>query len=142
MAATISDQDATNRAAIRQFCQQTKVEYRRAGREFRSVGYQLDGREMFLIWDAPHLVKGCRNNMLNNNVQFSLNKLDHLIFFSKNIRKFLVISDSKFIASWLDIIKFYKYDCHNFRICSKITDWHVLPPKIKKIKVSLLYSGI
>lgn len=134
--ATISDQGATNRAAIRQLSQQTKVQYCRAGREFRSVGYEIDGREIFHIWDAPHLIKGCRNNLLNKNVHFFLNKPGHLNFFPENIRKFLAVSDSKLIASWLDIMNFYKFDCDNFRICGKLTDYHILPNRIKKMKVS------
>lgn len=70
--------------------------------------------KLSVIYDPCHLIKGLRNNFLTKNISFS--------------RK---------IATWLDIVDVYKTDCQHTesRLLHKLNDEHVIPDKIKKMKV-------
>lgn len=77
----------------------------------------LCGNSLSVFYDPPHLIKGMRNNLLSKDV----------IFNGK-------------LATWQDIVDVYKNDCNHgeSRIMHKLTDEHVIPGKIKKMKVSFL----
>lgn len=77
-------------------------------------GYQLN-----IVFDPPHLIKGIRNNFLNKNIQLNGS-----------------------IAKWSDIVDVYKMDCLHAesRLLHKLTDEHVIPEKIKKMKVTYLFQ--
>lgn len=74
----------------------------------------IGGMEIGIIFDPPHLIQGIRNN-----------------FWTKNIK----MNDK--LAKWDDIVDVYKTDCKHtkFRMLHKLNDEHVIPEKIKKIKV-------
>lgn len=74
----------------------------------------LSGNVLSVFYDPPHLIKGMRNNFLSKNV----------IFEGK-------------IAKWQDIVDVYNTDCRHgeSRLMHKLTDEHVIPSKIKKMKV-------
>ncbi|CAH2062492.1 unnamed protein product, partial [Iphiclides podalirius] len=67
-----------------------------------------------VIYDPPHLIKGLRNNFLTKNISFSGKR-----------------------AKWSDIVEVYKTDCQHAesRLLHKLSDEHILPEKIKKMKV-------
>lgn len=71
---------------------------------------------MSVIYDPPHLIKGLRNNFLTKNILFE-----------------------KKISKWNDIVEVYKTDCSHaqMRLLHKLNDEHVIPEKIKKMKVSM-----
>ncbi|XP_048487611.1 uncharacterized protein LOC105392797 isoform X2 [Plutella xylostella] len=75
---------------------------------------EIDGHALNIIFDPPHLIKGIRNNFLNKDMMFKGN-----------------------IARWSDIVEVYKNDCHvgEIRMLHKLTDEHVIPDKIRKMKV-------
>lgn len=87
---------------------------------YNEICFFIDGRVsvggcmMSIIYDPPHLIKGLRNNMLNKNLMF----------------------EGK-LTKWDDILDVYNNDCKlgDIRMLPKLTDQHVIPEKIKKMKV-------
>lgn len=115
--ATISDQGATNVAAIRSLMKDSQT-YCLQGVDNRYQGYLIDGAEIVHLYDVPHLLKGLRNGLL---------KAD-LHFVQDGIHK---------VASWNHLIQLYNIDKEmgRFSMVHKLTDEHVLPDGIKKMKV-------
>ncbi|XP_063623639.1 uncharacterized protein LOC134804659 [Cydia splendana] len=70
--------------------------------------------KLMVIFDPPHLIKGLRNNFLNKDISF----------------------EGK-LSTWRDIVDVYETDCNNMetRMLHKLNDQHVIPEKIKKMKV-------
>lgn len=79
----------------------------------------INNAEVIPLYGVPHLFKGIRNNML---------KKDLIRDSSDRIRE----------AKWKDIETAYHIDCGsgNVRAIPKITEFHVVPSKIRKMKVS------
>lgn len=111
---SISDQGTNNCAAINYFMKTTTTEYCED-----SKFYVVDDSKVHHIYDPPHLLKGIRNNLLKNN----------LIMNKDGITS---------VAKWSDIELAFKIDngCGEFRALPKLTESHVNPLKIKKMKVS------
>lgn len=133
--ATVCDQHATNQAAYKQLIDETNSYYLTNQLENRGFGFLVDGNEVVPLYDTPHLLKGIRNNMLDADVKFT--------FPGRNQQ----------IASWNDIVNFYKYDqslvkpctateffernqTSVFKLCHKLTDAHLYKEKMNKMKVS------
>ncbi|GJQ69596.1 hypothetical protein Trydic_g6690 [Trypoxylus dichotomus] len=118
--ATVCDQGTTNVSAIRTLVADTKANYLKSGKSFNENVFAIDGKEVIPIYDPPHLLKGIRNNFLTKNIGY-VNE-----------------AGTKCIVTWNDVIKAYKIDAPSarLRLLRKITDFHVLPSKIKKIKVA------
>ncbi|KAL0849398.1 hypothetical protein ABMA28_013697 [Loxostege sticticalis] len=110
--ALVCDQGSTFRACLNQF----KDDSRRSEEQLRLADHQvvINGCVLNIVFDPPHLIKGVRNNFLTKNLMFQ-GKL----------------------AKWSDIIEVYKADCEvgDIRMLHKLTDEHVIPEKIKKMKV-------
>ncbi|KAB0800837.1 hypothetical protein PPYR_06576 [Photinus pyralis] len=117
--ATVCDQGASNQAAINSLIKDTREHFLREGQENRLFGFLVNNQEIVPFYDVPHLLKGIRNNLLNKDLHF-------------------VMNNKKGIASWKHIVKFHNLDSSEptLRLCSKLTDEHVVPEKIKKMKVS------
>lgn len=80
----------------------------------------INGQKIIPLYDPPHLLKCIRNNLLRKNLQFKL-------------------QDGKTrIAKWSHVEDAYEIDCSNghLRAMRKLTDYHIIPNKIKKMKVS------
>ena len=122
LVATICDQGATNRATInsliddsRRYCLENNIEYR--FHDF--LGYLIDGKEIVHLYDFPHLMKGIRNNLLDKNLHFVQGKKEK-------------------IARWSHIEQLYEMDKQfgqPYSQFKKLTDEHVVPAKIKKMRV-------
>lgn len=78
---------------------------------------RIGGHSLSIIYDPPHLIKGLRNNFLSKDIKYE-NK----------------------ISKWSDIVDVYKTDCNHAqsRLLHKLNDEHVLPEKIKKMKVIVM----
>lgn len=76
----------------------------------------INGHTVSVIHDPPHLIKGLRNNFLTKNVLHKEN-----------------------ICKWDGIVEVYKADCNHaqMRLLHKLNDEHVIPEKIKKMKVNI-----
>lgn len=116
--ATVCDQGGPNRAAINLLIQETVQQNVRKGSEGDKIfGFRVGGMEIVPLFDVPHLFKGLRNNLLTKNLHFKMN-------------------NENCIAKWLHIQQFYLLDTEDQdRICPKLTDQHILPEKINKMKV-------
>ena len=117
--ATVCDQMSTNCKALHELREDCIREGKRRGEgEYRKFGFMIGNEEVIPLFDTPHLLKGLRNNLLENDVSFEVNGVKH-------------------IASWKDIIKQYELDDAEVKMLNKLTDAHVFPEKMKKMKVSL-----
>ena len=110
--------DQYNSATINYLINESKENFSREYIEYTSLGFFINGAEVIPLYDVPHLLKGIRNNLLNKNLQFK---------WKKDLQT----------ASWDDIISFYEMDSGDFdtKMCNKLTDEHVYPDKLKKMKV-------
>lgn len=116
--ATVCDQGSTNQSAIKTLLKETNEQFTRTNQENPYFGFVEGNQEIIPLFDVPHLMKGIRNNLLNKDLHFTLNK-------------------EKKIAKWSHIVQFYKLDSSepSLRICSKLTDSHILIDRINKMKV-------
>nr|CAI5833258.1 unnamed protein product [Callosobruchus analis] len=85
---------------------------------FKCGGYLIDGIEIVHLYDCPHLMKGIHNSLLTRDLSYTLD------------------GQTK-VASWSHILELYRMDQQmgRFSQLHKLTDLHVLPQKIKKMKV-------
>ncbi|KAF0697300.1 Transposable element P transposase [Aphis craccivora] len=76
--ATICDQGATNTAAINLLKADTRVNCLRKNIDYNDLFYEVDcGTEVITLvhlFDPPHLLKRIRNNFLNKNVRYVVNR--------------------------------------------------------------------
>lgn len=120
--ASVCDQGATNKAAINIIKNDTRSEALRRHIEYKEEFYNVKCGEDILnivhLYDPPHLLKGVRNNLLNKNVIFTMD-------------------GKQMEARWSDIIDLYELDCQieDVRMLPRLTAEHVIPHKIKKMKV-------
>lgn len=116
---TVCDQGTSNVKAIKLLKQSTKFI---DSDENRYVGFKINEQLIIPIFDPPHLLKTIRNNLMTKN----------LIFTKNNI---------KYTASWNYIIDLYKLDVKNevcgLRTLPKLTELHVIPEKVRKMRVSI-----
>lgn len=117
--AVVCDQAATNVAAINSLVNDTKADYLRKGSELRDRIIEVDGHQIIPIYDPPHLLKGISNNFLTKNILYKNKK------------------EKTCVAKWQHIINAYIIDnpCGRLRLMKNLTDQHVYPAKIKKMKV-------
>ncbi|CAH1383591.1 unnamed protein product [Tenebrio molitor] len=115
--ATISDQGATNQAAINRLIADTNKYFAEQERENSIQGYLIDGIEIVHLFYFPHLMKCIRNMLLNKDLHF-------------------VQQGKRKVASWSHVMRLYQLDnsrgAYSF---VKLTDEHVIPEKIRKMKV-------
>ncbi|XP_044758448.1 uncharacterized protein LOC123316450 isoform X2 [Coccinella septempunctata] len=117
---TICDQGANNQAAIKILMEEKKAFCQRNNIEDTYFGFLIKSKEVVPLFDTPHLFKGLRNNMLTKDLHFTLN-------------------GQKKIAKWDHIVNFYNLNMSNpnVKINNKLSDAHVIPGKINKMKVKL-----
>nr|CAI5844239.1 unnamed protein product [Callosobruchus analis] len=94
--------------------QETEEHYLKAGTANRNFGLVINGQEIV------HLDDGCRNNLLTKNLHFRLD------------------GENK-VAKWVHLQQFYELDASypTLRMCSKLTDTHISPNKVNKMKVKI-----
>ncbi|XP_025836406.1 uncharacterized protein LOC112906459 [Agrilus planipennis] len=90
----------------------------RSGEQCRYLGYIIDGEEVVPIFDPPHLLKGIRNSLLTKDIHFTQDGKEK-------------------VAIWSHILQLYRIDQGLYKQCNKLTNEHVLPHKIRKMKVKI-----
>ncbi len=117
--ATVCDQSSINVRAMKELRNETIRNFQKEGKEFRGSGFQVNNSEIQIIYDPPHLLKCIRNNFIDSSVKFVLNNRVEVAF-------------------WKHIIQLYEMDTDDFdfKILNKLTEAHVYPEKLKKMKVS------
>lgn len=83
---------------------------------YGNPSFLLNGKRILLLFDALHIIKAVRNNLMKYDFYFD---------------------DGKF-ASWKDIQQLYQIDSKNdIRCCPKLTKSHLSPNNFQKMKVKL-----
>ncbi|CAI6365881.1 unnamed protein product [Macrosiphum euphorbiae] len=118
---TICDQAPTNVAAINRLLKETNEKYATEDKEGRRFGFEIGTQGIIPLYDVPHLLKGLRNNLVSKDLNFTYD-------------------DKQMIASWKHVIEYYELDKNQStggdRLAPKLTDHHIYPQKMKKMKVS------
>jgi hypothetical protein len=114
---TICDQGQPKQSAINCLLKESTKSYIEKGQEVkRRIVFRNE--EIIPLYNPPHLIKGVRNNMITKNLIWEVN-------------------GEVLVAKWKHIKEAYFNDaaCGELRVLHKITDLHVIPAKIKKMKV-------
>lgn len=116
--ATVCDQCTTNVSTIKSLQKDTKAQYLQDGKTFTSDSFEIDGTIVYPLYDAPHLLKGVRNNLMTKNATF--------------IENGVTIS-----AKWEHLKMLLDLDRGDdeVRIVNKLTENHIIQEKIPKMKV-------
>ncbi|KAI4455765.1 thap domain-containing protein 9 [Holotrichia oblita] len=118
LVASVCDQASTNVHAIEMLLEDTRRCRISKNLDMEDGVILVDDVHIVPLFDPPHLLKSIRNNLLTKD----------LSFYKEN---------KKFIAKWDHIISAYTIDrSYNIGILKKLNDFHVIPNKIKKMKVS------
>ncbi|XP_061721631.1 uncharacterized protein LOC133528306 [Cydia pomonella] len=112
--ATVCDQGSSNMSAINALIAETK---HRNTHSTRYV-FEVDGDEVIPLYDPPHLIKNIRNNLMTKNLTCS-------------------IDNENKTAKWEHIVKLYEENpaYKGIRLMPKLTELHVDPKKMPKMKV-------
>ncbi|XP_022170432.1 uncharacterized protein LOC111033813 [Myzus persicae] len=125
--ATVCDQGGTNRAAINYLMSETCKNYTECNMEKTNLGFEIDGQEIILIFDPPHLLKCIRNNLFNKDVVFDMD-------------------GNTYTASWDHIVAMYDFDKKNeefeLRTLVKLNDNHIniARSKMKVLNAAQVFS--
>lgn len=121
--ATISDQVRTNEGAIKFLKTETRGAYIKRNEEYRDDIYEIeldDHKTMKIvhIFDVPHLMKCIPNNLLTKDLVFCMD-------------------GNEGRAKWSHIRELYEIDnaIPDCKMLPRLTDRHVVPEKILKMKV-------
>lgn len=117
--ASVCDQGSSNTKAIKELVDQSRAEALRCGLELRHNVIRIGEDDIVPLFDPPHLMKCIRNNLLTKNLKF--------------------VMDGKLCtAKWSHIEAAYNIDVSsgNLRIMKNLSEFHILPTKIQKMRVS------
>lgn len=116
--ATVCDQGACNVSAIKILMKETHAKKIKNGLEQNMNFFEIGDSKIVPLFDPPHLLKGIRNNLLTKNINCEIDGIPR-------------------IAKWEHIIDLYKENpaYKGIRLMPKLTELHVDPKKIKKMKV-------
>uniref|UniRef100_A0A2A4JY71 THAP-type domain-containing protein n=2 Tax=Heliothis virescens TaxID=7102 RepID=A0A2A4JY71_HELVI len=115
---TVCDQGTNNRQAINLLINETRGEYLRRGEQPKENVILINDNEIVPLYDPPHLIKGMRNNLISKNLTFK--------------------KDGELkTAKWSHLLALNKENpgYKGFRLIPKLTESHVNPEKMNKMKV-------
>ncbi|KAF9406036.1 hypothetical protein HW555_013454 [Spodoptera exigua] len=115
---TVCDQSTVNVGAITELVQESRAMYLRNGKVWRNEVMHIAGQKIIPLYDVPHLIKGVRNNLLTKDLIYTIN-------------------NSQKIVKWEYFQMIYAADKSygELRLLDKITEEHVNPEKINKMRV-------
>lgn len=116
--ATVCDQGTNNRQALKWLLNETRGIYLRRKEQPKENIILINNREVIPLYDPPHLIKCIRNNLITKNLQY-------------------ITNDTIKIAKWSHLECLYKENpgYNGIRLIPKLTENHVNPAKINKMKV-------
>lgn len=116
--ATVCDQGASNVSAINHLVEETKRNHLRNEEEYNKYVFKVDGEEIIPLFDPPHLIKGIRNNLINKDLKYVMEQKDKT-------------------AKWAHLMQLYEENpaYKGIRLMPKLTENHINPKKILKMKV-------
>ncbi|XP_072947212.1 uncharacterized protein [Epargyreus clarus] len=115
---TVCDQSPVNVSAVTELINDSKAAYMRLEKRWCYDLIFLNGHNIIPLFDAPHLIKGIRNNLINKDMVYTI----------KNERK---------TVKWVYFQMVYAADksCGELRLLHKLSEEHVNPQKINKMRV-------
>lgn len=116
--ATVCDQGTNNCNSIKLLLNETRGHYLRRGETPKENTIVVNGQEIIPLYDPPHLLKGIRNNLIKKDLHF------------------LKDGESK-TAKWSHLEMLLKENpgYKGVRMIPKLTESHVNPEKMNKMKV-------
>ncbi|CAH0407775.1 unnamed protein product [Chilo suppressalis] len=117
--ATVCDQGTNNQKAIKSLIEDKRQNLLVAGTELKRNTFDVNGNEIIPLYDPPHLLKGIRNNLINKNLKY-------------------VNEDKKIcVAKWehLRLLHAENPAYKGIRLIPKLTDQHIIPEKMGKMRV-------
>ncbi|RVE39798.1 hypothetical protein evm_015552 [Chilo suppressalis] len=117
--ATVCDQGTNNQKAIKSLIEDKRQNLLVAGTELKRNTFDVNGNEIIPLYDPPHLLKGIRNNLINKNLKY-------------------VNEDKKIcVAKWehLRLLHAENTAYKGIRLIPKLTDQHIIPEKMGKMRV-------
>lgn len=139
---SVCDGVATNIAAVNKLINPS---CRRGNTTGTLLEYTINGSNIVHCFDAPHLIKSVRNNLLVKDLKHSVS-FNETKFKPNGMIVWNEKSKVKRIASWKDISNFYDVNNNQnglFNLIPNITDEHMNPDR-RKMKVKLasqVFSG-
>ncbi|CAK1588706.1 unnamed protein product [Parnassius mnemosyne] len=117
--ASVCDQGTNNRQALKLLINETRGVYLRKGEEPKENIILINEQEVIPLYDPPHLLKGIRNNLLTKNLEY---------YTKEGIIK---------TAKWSHLQLLYNENpgYKGIKLIPKLTENHVNPEKINKMKV-------
>ncbi|KAF9409279.1 hypothetical protein HW555_011314 [Spodoptera exigua] len=114
----INDQSTINSKVVHELLSETRGEYLKKNTEFKYNAFEINNQKIFPLFDAPRLLKCIRNNLLKKDLRFTQD-------------------DKQKTAKWEHLKLLLDLDDgeDELRMCNKLTEAHVLPEKIPKMKV-------
>lgn len=115
---SVCDQSSVNVSTITELVNDTRASYLRLGKEWRHDFFSINGQNIIPLYDVPHLIKGIRNNLLNKDMVYTSNNENKMV-------------------KWEYYQQVYTADktYGELRLLNKITEEHIVPEKINKMKV-------
>lgn len=117
---TVCDQSTVNVSAVTELVKETKPNYLRQEKEWRHNLFRLNGQNIIPIFDTLHLIKVIRNNLLNKHLRYTINTEEKIV-------------------KWEYFEMVYRADKSygELRLLDKITEEHINPEKINKMRVNI-----
>ncbi|XP_069363866.1 uncharacterized protein [Maniola hyperantus] len=87
--ATVCDHDARNVAAINKLIEETKEKYLGMNKKYTQQTFEVNSKEIVPLFDAPHLMKGIRNDLITKDLKCTLDgkervaKWNHFVQYEK-----------------------------------------------------------
>lgn len=118
---SVCDQGTNNRQALKLLINETRGNYLRKLEEPKENIILINDQEIIPLYDPPHLLKGIKNNLLNKNLEYTT---------KEGVKK---------IAKWSHLKLLYDENpgYKGFRLIPKLTESHINPEKLNKMKVKL-----
>lgn len=116
--ATVCDQGTNNRQAIKLLINETRGVYLRRGETAKENIILINNQEIVPLYDPPHLLKCMRNNLITKNLNYTIDGVTKT-------------------AKWSHLQMLAKENpgYKGIRLIPKLTDDHINPEKINKMKV-------
>lgn len=116
--ASVCDQGTNNRQAIRLLINETRGVYLRRGETPKENIILINDKEIIPLYDPPHLLKGMRNNLVTKNLTFKKDGVTKT-------------------AKWSHLLQLLKENpgYKGIRLIPKLTEYHLNPEKLNKMKV-------
>lgn len=118
---TVCDQSTVNTSAVNELVTETRAKYLRIEKEMKHDFFEINNKKIIPLYDVPHLLKGLRNNLLTKDMIYND---------PEDPKKQKMIK-----WEYLQLLYAADKTFGELRCLQKLTEEHVDPAKIKKMRV-------